>query len=424
MKKVLLSAYACIPNRGSEQGTGWVYATTLSQNNLAVHCLTLKDGKEAIDPILADGLYPNLHVHYVYLPAWVDGLVDKTLVGMYFHYLYWQWQAYQLARQLDGVHQFDLVHHVTYGSIQLGSFLYKLRKPFIFGPVSGGQRAPKALKRYFGRYWSREWMRDWVGTALQYLNPGFYKSVQMADRVIVTNRDTMALVERLRPNGPVERIWDAGLSASFLPAAPIVRAPGSTLKLLWVGRLLPRKALELTIQALGSVDQTLPITLTIVGGQGEMADQVPQYIEQYGVSDRVNWVGHVSYEQVRTHYAQSDVFFFTSLRDSCPHQLLEAMAFSLPVITLDLHGQAELVTDSTGLRIPVTNEEKVVADLARAVEWMYSHPNARLSMGRAGYDFAKTQVWDQKISAFINDIYPATFSTPVQTARQPSAQAT
>ena len=409
MKKVLLSAYACIPNQGSEEGTGWTYATTLSLNGLEVHCLTKKDGQATIESILENGFFPNLTVHYVTLPDWVDKFCHSNLIGMYFHYLYWQWSAFLLARKLDQTHHFDLVHHVTYGSIQLGSFMYKLRKPFVFGPVGGGQRAPKALKRYFGQYWSREWMRDWVGTVLQYINPGFYKSVRRADQVIVTNMDTFLMARKLRPGRPIVRIWDAGLSGSFIPAHPINRSPdrGATLKLLWVGRMLPRKALELTIQALSKVNPDLPITLTIVGGKGEMAQYVPQYIETYGVQDRVHWAGHVTYQEVKEFYEQSDVFFFTSLRDSCPHQLLEAMAYSLPIITLNLHGQAELVDETTGIRVPVTNEEQVVADLARAVEWMYQHPHERLLMGKAGYDFAKTQVWDIKIRQFIDELYPA-----------------
>ncbi len=410
MKKVLLSAYACLPNHGSEEGTGWTYATTLSMNELEVHCLTKKDGKAAIDQILGNGFFPNLIVHYVILPNWVDKFCNSNLIGMYFHYLYWQWSALKLAKQLDQVHGFDLVHHVTYGSIQLGSFMYKLRKPFIFGPVGGGQRAPKNMKRYFGKYWSREWLRDWVGTILQYTNPGYYKSVTTANRLVVTNLDTYSLARKLRPKLSIDRIWDAGLSQSFLPVEPIEHYPDNTLKLLWTGRLLPRKALELTIQALGEVDPNISVKLTIVGGKGEMAEQVPQYIDRYGVSNRVNWVGHVSYQEVKEYYEQSDVFFFTSLRDSCPHQLLEAMAYSLPVVTLDLHGQAELIDDTTGLRVPVINEEQVVSDLARAIEWMYAHPTERLAMGQAGYAFAQSQVWETKIRIFIDEIYPAVLS--------------
>lgn len=407
MKKVLLSAYACVPNQGSEQATGWTYASTLSRNGLEVHCLTLKDGQAVIDPILANGFFPNLTVHYVLLPNWVEKFYHQSLLGMYFHYIFWQWQAYRVARRLDALHQFDLVHHVTYGSIQLGSFLYKLHKPFIFGPVGGGQRAPKALKRYFGKYWSREWLRDQVSTLLQHFNPGFYEAVRQADRLVVTNQDTFNLARQLRPHGPIALIRDAGLGAAFLPDGPIERQPGPTLKLLWVGRLLPRKALELTIHALSKVSLNVPVSLTIVGGKGEMASQVPSYLERYGVTDRVSWIGHVSYQEVRDYYEQSDVFFFTSLRDSCPHQLLEAMAFSLPVVTLNIHGQAELVSEATGLRIDVTDEEQVTTDLARAVEWMYHHPDERLAMGRAGYEFALTQVWDAKIRLFLDDLYPA-----------------
>lgn len=413
MKKVLLSAYACLPNHGSEEGTGWTYATTLSMNDLEVHCLTKKDGEAAIDAILDDGQFPNLMVHYVRLPAWVDKFCDSNLIGMYFHYIYWQWSAMKLARKLDQQHNFDIVHHVTYGSIQLGSFLYKLRKPFIFGPVGGGQRAPKHMKRYFGAYWTREWMRDWVSSILQYTNPGFFKSVQTADRLVVTNLDTYALARKLRPTLPIDRIWDAGLNSTFLPERSIEHYPDNTLKLLWTGRLLPRKALELTIQALGQVDPAIPLSLTIVGGKGEMADYVPQYIEQYGVANRVNWVGHVSFQEVKNYYEQSDVFFFTSLRDSCPHQLLEAMAYSLPVVTLDLHGQAELVNDNTGLRVPVKNEEQVVSDLARAIEWMYAHPTERMAMGQAGYSFAQSQLWETKIRTFIDELYPTVLAKPV-----------
>ena len=407
MRKVLLSAYACIPNLGSEEGTGWTYATTLSMNNLEVHCLTKKDGKAVIDGILSNGFFPNLTVYYITVPAWVDRFCQVNLIGMYFHYIYWHWTAMKQARQLDQRLNFDIVHHVTYGSIQLGSFLYKLRKPFIFGPVGGGQRAPEVLKSYFGAYWSREWMRDRIGTLLQYVNPGFYTSVKTANRLVVTNLDTYALARKLRPDLPIDRIWDAGLSRSFLPDAALPHYPGKVLKLLWVGRLLPRKALELTIQALSQVDSKLTVKLTIVGGKGEMASQVRQYIDTYNVNDRVNWVGHVSYQEVKDYYEQSDVFFFTSLRDSCPHQLLEAMAYSLPIVTLNLHGQAELVNDTTGIRVPIKTKEQVVSDLARAIEWMYAHPDERLAMGQAGYAFAQTQLWDTKVRQFIDELYPA-----------------
>ena len=392
---------------GSEEETGWVCARLLSQNNIAVYCLTQAKGKAVIDPILDAGLYPNLTVHYVAIPEWVENAYHKGLPGMYFHYLYWQWAASQVARRLDKTQQFDLVHHITYGSIQLGSFMYRLGKPFIFGPVSGGQQAPTSMKQYFGPYWGRERMRARVGRLLEYVNPGFYKTLHKANRVLVTNEDTYRLAQRFRPKQPIERVLDAGIGESFLPQLPVEHLPGEVLKLLWVGRMLPRKALELTIQALGQVDALLPVELTIVGGRGDMVDQVPRYIQQYGVSNRVNWVGHVTHDEVKEFFRQSDVFFFTSLRDSGPHQLMEAMAYSLPIVTLDLHGQAEIVSEKTGIKVPVTTPNQVAADLARAIEWMAAHPIERLEMGRRAYEFALTQLWETKIRLFVDEWYPA-----------------
>lgn len=406
MKTILLSAYACVPNHGSEERNGWNYATLLSQEGLTVHCITREKGRTAIDPILADGYYPNLTVHYVAMPAWLDKAYSN-LIGMYFHYLYWQWKAALLGRKLDQQYAFDLVHHVTYGSIQLGSFMYRVGKPFIFGPVGGGQHAPEVLKAYFGRYWSREKLRSWISTLLQYANPGFYRTMKLADRVLVSNTDTFQLARRFRPTKPIDRAPDVGFNESFMPPSPIRRTPGETLRLLWVGRLMPRKALELTIHAFSKVDARLPITLTVVGGLGEMVEQVPHYLDKYGVRDRVEHVGHVSFDEVKTYYEQSDVFFFTSLRDSGPMQIIEAMAYSLPCVTLAIHGQNELVSPNTGIKVPVKTVEQVTDELAKAIEWMYEHPEERLAMGDQAYRFAQSQVWENKIRKYAEELYPA-----------------
>lgn len=421
MKKVLLSAYACIPNMGSEEATGWMYASTLSQENMDVHCLTQLKGKAAIDTAIASGQYPNLTVHYVTIPDWVEQSYGRGLVGMYFHYLYWQWAASQVARQLDRRISFDLVHHITYGSIQLGSFMYRLKKPFIFGPVSGGQQSPDAMKQYFGAFWRREQMRSWVGTMLERVNPAFVRTIKQADRVIVTNTDTYKLAERYRKTGSIDKVLDGGIGQSFLPEGPISHEPGSELNALWIGRMLPRKALELTIHALSKVDPSVPIKLTIVGGKGDMVDLVPAYIETYGVQDRINWVGHVSHNEVKQYLRQADVFFLTSLRDSGPHQLLEAMAYSLPVVTLNLHGQGEIVSDETGIRVPVTDPERVTTELAAALTWMWHHPTERQRMGQAAYNFALTQLWDNKVKLFSESWYPALAAAAVQQPTPASA---
>ena len=419
MTTLLLSSYACLPNHGSEEGNGWMLATLLSERGLRVHCITRADFQTRIEPALAEGQYPNLTMHYVAVPDWLQRAYG-TLFGMYGHYLWWQWQAAKLARELDRTENFDLVHHVTYSSLQLGSFMYRVGKPFIFGPVGGGQRVPKAFSRFLGGYYSREVFRDGVSWLLQRLNPGFYQTMRRADRVLISNADTYKLAKQYRGNRPMDRFLDSGIGADFLPPTCTERPRRpDVLNLLWVGRLLPRKAIELTIAAFSRVDPKLPIRLTIVGGQGQIAPQVPSLLERYNVTDRVEWVGHVPYDTVQQYYRQSDVFFFTSLRDSCPMQLMEAMAYCLPIVTLDLHGQAELVDGTNGIKVPVRDPEQTMTDLAQAIERLYHNPDERRRLGQQAYDWAKTQVWSNRISFYTEQYYPALLGQTAEVTANP-----
>ncbi|MBD2701435.1 glycosyltransferase [Spirosoma sp. BT702] len=403
MKKILISAYACVPNLGSEEGNGWHYATIVSKQDYQVWCLTRTIGKAEIEKALKASPQPNLTFVYVTVPGWIDKAVKWGLLGMYFHYLYWQWATLQVALTLSKEQPFDLVHHVSYTSLQLGSFLYRLKRPFIYGPVGGGQEAPESMRHYFKNYWIKEKMRSWVSGLMLHFNPGCYQSVRHANYVLAWNEDTLQMIHALGRKKAVEKEF-GGIGRSFIPSQPIYRAPHATLELVWVGRLMPRKALELSLHGLSKVDAQLPIHLTIVG-DGEMGQYVPEYIDKYNLADRVTWVGKVNYEQVKNYYTKADVFLFTSLRDTGPAQLMEAMAFTLPVVTLDLHGQAELVDETTGIRVPVTEPEEVALQLAKAITWMYQNEDERIEMGQNAYRFAQHQNWESKINRIIQKYY-------------------
>ncbi|MVM30445.1 glycosyltransferase [Spirosoma sp. HMF4905] len=403
MKKVLISAYACIPDRGSEEGNGWYYSSLVSQQGYQVWCLTRDIGKTEIERKLQQSPHPNLTIVYVTVPLWIDKAYSWGLLGLYFHYIYWQWATLKVALELSKTYQFDLIHHVSYTSLQLGSFLYKLKLPFIYGPVGGGQIAPKSMRHYFKGYWRKEQMRTWVSNLMLRFNPGCYKSVHFATYVLVWNEDTRKMVQALGREKNVVKEF-GGVGRSFIPSEPIYRPHDKTLQLVWVGRLMPRKALELSLHGLSKVNPQVPVHLTVVG-DGEMGEYVSEYISTYNLADRVTWVGKVNYEQVKEYYRKADVFLFTSLRDTGPAQLMEAMAYSLPVVTLDLHGQAELVDSSTGIRVPVTEPEMVANDLAKAIEWMYHNADKRTIMGVNAFRFSQQQNWELKVNHIIKTYY-------------------
>ncbi|WP_187262372.1 glycosyltransferase family 4 protein [Pontibacter beigongshangensis] len=391
--KLLLSAYACEPNRGTELGNGWNWALNTAKMGHEVWCLTTIEGKENILAEVERLALPNLHIVFVEVPAWVQKTFEYHL-GFYIHYMYWQEQAYKTARQLDQELNFDLVHHVTIGSLQLGTALWRLNKPLIFGPAGGGQEAPKAFKKYFYSWWKMEVVRSWISRLLLTFNPNVRQAMRHASLVLTTNEDTynMAKVNGARN---AQMFLDTSLPESFYPPAYPVRAPAEELKIVWVGRLFARKGLPLVMEALGQVRPDVPFKLIILG-DGQMHDYVPQWVEQYNLQGKVVWKGQVPWEEVKRAYTESDLFMFCSLRDSSAAQFLEAMAYGLPIVTLDLHGGKNLVPDEAGIKVPATAPVETVSALAAAVEKLYDNPALRERMGRHGYSFAKTQTWTLK----------------------------
>ncbi|MBW4513574.1 MAG: glycosyltransferase family 4 protein [Scytonematopsis contorta HA4267-MV1] len=413
--KILIAAYACIPNEGREEGTGWNCSWQLAQLGHEVWVLTPVENLVEIEKALASNPQPNLHIVPVAHPAWMTGYkryIPNKLWSI-LHYMAWQKRAYDAAQLLDNVYEFDVVHHLTIGSLQAASPLWRLKKPFVFGPCGGGQVAPSAFKKYFLKWWGAEVLRTLFLNKLILINPFSRKKFSHIDLALVTNQETADLAKKLGVRR-VELVLDNALPENYYPLVPLTRSTSKELRLLWIGKLIPRKALLLVLQALTKVNPSIPFKLTILGS-GSLDNYVPEWLKEYGLEEKVECLGHVSWAEVKNAYVSNDVFLFTSLRDSFGVQLLEAMSQALPIITLNHHGARDFVPENAAIKIPVNNPEETITALTQAIENMYQNPEKRLEMGRVGYEFSKTQTWSLKAKD-ISHLYEK-ISAPINSRR-------
>jgi glycosyltransferase involved in cell wall biosynthesis len=189
---------------------------------------------------------------------------------------------------------------------------------------------------------------------------------------------------------------DTGLPPSFFADAPRMFEPRSgPLRLLWTGRMMPRKAILLTLDALARTQADF--TLTILG-DGIPQELMMQQIADRGLQDKVVWSGgRVPWAEVRQAYQVHDAFLFTSLRDSCGSQLVEAMALGLPVITLDHQGAHSVVPASAGFKVPVTERIETIDAIAKAVERFAAlSVEARNAMSAAGLAAVRELSWPMR----------------------------
>ncbi|HSS96581.1 MAG TPA: glycosyltransferase, partial [Terriglobales bacterium] len=151
--RILLSAYACRPNAGSEPGYGWNWATHLAARGIEVHVLANHRNQALIENTLRESPTPNLRFTFLRVPSRFAAKSEGL------HYIWWQWIALSATSRLHEEQAFDLVHHVTYGSVHVPSQLWRLGIPVVFGPVGGGQTAPSKMLSYFGAHKMSERIR-------------------------------------------------------------------------------------------------------------------------------------------------------------------------------------------------------------------------------------------------------------------------
>jgi hypothetical protein len=145
--RVLLSAYACEPGKGSEPEVGWQWATRLARDH-DVTVITRANNAPAIHAALENQAGAKPQFLFYDLPAWLLRRKGSSLPTA-LYYLLWQGAVrWRFRRQLA---VYDLIHHLTFNSFRQPGFWWFTGRPVILGPLGGGQICPWSFLLRFGR---------------------------------------------------------------------------------------------------------------------------------------------------------------------------------------------------------------------------------------------------------------------------------
>lgn len=124
--------------------------------------------------------------------------------------------------------------------------------------------------------------------------------------------------------------------------------PNGVLRLLFIGRLHPKKGIENLLQALQALDQKVFLT---VCGTGDPAYQasLQTLASDYGISDRVSFAGHVDGENKSLAFWNSDICLVPSYTENFAMVVAEALAHGVPVIASRGTPWQELVEQRCGI---------------------------------------------------------------------------
>jgi glycosyltransferase involved in cell wall biosynthesis len=405
--KILLSAYACEPGKGSEPGVGWNWALALARRGWEVHVLTRSNNREAIQREVAQ-IRPNLQFHYFDLPNWAR-FWKYWPGGIYLYYLLWQIGASQIAMRLHARERFELVQHITFVSFRQPSFMGRLGIPFIFGPVGGGESMPLQLRSGLPM---RARVAEGIRTAGNWFvtfDPLMRKTYTEARLIACATQETLqSIPARFREKCIVQRaigIDEAPFKSNTdARSAPMANGTASV-RFLFVGRLLYWKGLHLAMQALARVkDKVYEAKLRVVG-EGTDAEWLHQVARREGVAERLEWTPRIAHGEMVWEYQTSVGLIFPSLHDSGGMVVLEALSAGLPVICLDRGGPGAMVDSSCGFAIETAgrSEVQIVERLAAAMIRLGRDSELRRQLAIGAERRARDLSWD----AAVDGVYSA-----------------
>lgn len=188
----------------------------------------------------------------------------------------------------------------------------------------------------------------------------------------------------------------ADLDAVEPASTPTLEGP---MRLLFVGRLVSQKGLDVLFRALATMKTHNDWSLTIAG-EGPLKDELALAAHKLGVADRVVFRGWLERDQLPAVYKDADIFVLPSRDEGMPNAMLEAMAAGLPVIGSKVAGLNEVVIDGeTGFLVPPEDANA----LAHALRVSIEDRDQTFTLGKAARERVVERFsWDRAAESYMS----------------------
>ena len=393
--KILVSAFACLPNVGSEGGVGWRWAEEWAREHEVV-VITDASRRSAIEAHLA--AHPMAHMRFVFFrPWWLRWMQLNSFTAQILYQL-WQIALPSFVRRLHGIEHFHLAHHVSYGVYRQPSLIGHLGVPLVFGPVGGGENAPWRLKHSMSL---AERLRELLRSLLNWfarIDPLLRWGLKGCVLILAKTSETA----RALPAGCEGRV-SVALEIGTFPREGVIPRPapaGRPLRLLYAGRLLGWKGIHLGLASVARARaEGVNVEFHVVGS-GSYEKRLRRQVVMLGIADAVQWFPSIPQAELFAKYREMDAVLFPSLHDSSGNVITEALSFALPVICLDLGGPAEIVTDESGwiVRTAGMNEGDVIQAMTDGIKCLARDAGEYERLSAGALARAEELGWDKQVA--------------------------
>lgn len=401
MLNILVNAYACSPNWGSEPGMAWNWVS-----NLAKYCnlyiITEGEWQKEIEDAVKTHPYGE-HLHFYFNPVspeirnmcWNQG--DWRF---YKYYREWQWKTLEIAQQILKEVHIDVLHQLNMIGFREPGLLWKIEeKPFVWGPVGGMEMMPtgflegKPFKLKFTLY-----LKNFLNNLQRRYQSNVKKALKRAGGLCAATKGVYDFI-RTYYHKDVVLLNETGCYERELPVKPEGK---ETFDVIWAGKFDYRKQLALALEVVGQLKDCKQLKLHVVGpGTDEEVTVYHALADRLNLGDMVVWHGKIPNAEVQQIMRESDLYLFTSIMEGTPHVVLEAIQNALPVVCFDACGQSGVVNDAVGIKVPQSDKANAIKDFATAVRKLYEDRTLLKQMSVNCNQRQKELSWDSKAQIMV-----------------------
>ncbi|MGZ9735800.1 glycosyltransferase family 4 protein [Flavobacterium sp. GNP002] len=368
-KTILATCYAVNPYKGSENGMGWNFVYQIARFNKVI-AVTRENNKEMIDKYMnqnPDKVFENITFLYFDLPYWMRFWKKGSRGAMPYYYL-WQKGIVSFIKKQNL--NFDIAHNVNFHNDWTPSFLWKLNKPMVWGPIGHHPEIPiQYLKPYSRKYLYIDKATWFVKKCFWNYSFSLRKTIKNAHHTLGMNSGVSVA---LKINKVPFSIMPSVATEDNFSEIDIKKQNFSVIS---VGRFVPLKGFDLTILAfasfINSIDKEKRSTckLTLVG-TGPEKEFYKKIIAKNNIQAYVEIIEWIDRKELMKLYGKSSLFLFPS-HEGAGMVVAEALSFALPVICLDNEGPGEFINPKCGFAVKQLEYDKTVLGLKEALSKLY-----------------------------------------------------
>lgn len=400
MTTVLINAYACAPNKGSEPGMAWNWIIHLGKH-CQLHVITEGEWREDIEKALPT-IPQGKNIRFYYNP--VSDKIRKMCWNQgdwrfYYYYRRWQKETHQLAKEIIVQNKIDLLHQLNMVGYREPGLLWKNQRiPTIWGPVGGFGQVPITFLSLYTPFGAVKQIIKHIINCFQIYSPNIYKAIKKMDAIVACNSEARLALQKFRSD-IVYHIHEVGSFNNNQHETRDLTFFFEPLRLLWIGRNIESKALRLAIESFNRLSD-LNVELHIIGVSSESVNYEIR-------NNNVHFYSWLPHQETQDLFRKGHLLFFTSLYEATGTVILESLSIGVPILCHDTCGQGDIVDNSCGIKIPLENPKRSIEEFCKAIREVNKNRALLKQMSEGAYKKSKEVSWKRNVEKML-DIYKNT----------------